>query len=238
MEAESMGKSPEVVFNALDRTADAAVSHRNLPPWFQVGVALFITFHAQDAIPHDVVMRMKQELEEWLSATELPKELASSFFDAKARNRERHFEAIGVLDRKEFRKRTDRLLHDALDECYGKCQLKCPDLARIVADTILYHNSSKYDLDCFVVMPNHVHAIVQFKVDGGLKLVGQSWMRYSARLINQHYGASGPFWQAAPIEHVIGSAEQFVYLQQYLAGNPAKANLRSSECLLWERERE
>ena len=233
-----MDESPKVVFNALDRNAEIDISQRNLPHWFQVGAAMFITFRTADSLPREVLLRMRRELEEWLSNRKLPIELAASVFDAKLPNHEQVIETLTIADRHEFRKRTDRLIHGALDECQGECLLRRRELASIVANAIQHHNGSKYDLDCFVVMPNHVHAIVQFRVDCGRSIIGQSWMRYSARLINRMIGASGVFWQPEPFDHVIRSAEQFVYLQNYTTGNPAKANLRMNEFLCWERERE
>ena len=96
---------------------------------------------------------------------------------------------------------------------------------------MLFYNEDKYDLDRFVVMPNHVHVIVQFRMGGSLSVVSQSWMRYTARQINAATSASGEFWQPAPFDHIIRSPEQFEYLQQYIFENPKKANLRKGEFL-------
>jgi REP element-mobilizing transposase RayT len=100
---------------------------------------------------------------------------------------------------------------------------------------MLFHMGTKYELDRLVVMPNHVHAIVQFYPESDLSVVSQSWMRYTARQINQALGTSGPFWQPEPFDHIIRSPEQFRYLQQYILDNPAKAKLRPGEFLYWER---
>jgi REP element-mobilizing transposase RayT len=94
----------------------------------------------------------------------------------------------------------------------------------------------KYDLDRFVVMPNHVHVIVQFRPGSTLKKVRQSWLRYTARKINQATGGSDVFWQGEPFDHIIRSAEQFEYLQRYIAEIPRKANLSPGEYLYCERE--
>ncbi len=62
-----MDDSPKVVFNSLDRNADIEFSQRNLPHWFQVGAAMFITFRTADSLPREVLLRMKRELEAWLA---------------------------------------------------------------------------------------------------------------------------------------------------------------------------
>jgi putative transposase len=90
-------------------------------------------------------------------------------------------------------------------------------------------------------MPNHVHAIVQFRNGFDLSIVGQSWMRYTARQINPKIGSSGAFWEAEPFDHLLRTEEQFIWTQEYVAQNPRKSKLREGEYLLWigdeERER-
>jgi putative transposase len=226
----------KATFHAFDRDAEIACSERNLPHWFQVDAAMFITFRTADSLPREVVIRMQRELEDWLSHKKLPIELAVSTVGVKLPNHEQLLNTLSVTERKQFRKLADRLFHHALDECHGKCVLKRHELASIVANSILHRDDDAYDLDCFVVMPNHIHAIVQFRDDSGKAIVGQSWMRYTARLINPKIGESGAFWQAEPFDHIIRSAEQFAYLQNYVASNPAKANLHSGEYLFWQRE--
>jgi hypothetical protein len=48
-------------------------------------------------------------------------------------------------------------------------------------------------------------------------------------------GRTGPFWQSEPFYHLVRSAEQFEYLQRYIAENPSKANLKPGEFLYWTR---
>ena len=54
-----------------------------------------------------------------------------------------------------------------------------------VGNAIQFFDAQRYDLDRSVVMPNHVQALVQFRPGFGLHVVGQSWMRYTPRSINQ-----------------------------------------------------
>jgi putative transposase len=135
----------------------------------------------------------------------------------------------------QFKRLSDRLFHRSLDECHGACLLRRPELAKIVGDAILYYQDGKYDLDRFIVMPNHVHAIVQFRAGPDLETVSESWMRFTARRINKRLGKSGAFWQHEPFDHIIRSPEQFVYLQGYISDNPKKANLPAGDYLYWER---
>jgi REP element-mobilizing transposase RayT len=140
---------------------------------------------------------------------------------------------LSAVDRKHFRKLKDRLFHHALDECHGECLLRNQDLATIVANAMVYYNGKAYDLESFVIMPNHVHAIVQFRAEFDLTIIGQSWMRYTARAINKQRNAQGAFWAPEPFDHLIRSDEQFRYLRNYVAANPEKAGLLPGNYLYW-----
>ncbi len=142
---------------------------------------------------------------------------------------------LTVEQQKEFKRLTNRVFHHCLDECHGACVLRQTHLAEIVADCLRFFDGQRYDLDRFVVMPNHVHAIVQFRQGFSLETISQSWMRYSARQINQQLGSSGAFWQPEPFDHLIRSLDQFEYLQRYIAQNPMKAKLKTREFLYWTR---
>ncbi len=222
-----------VVFNPLDRQADIDIANRNLPHWFQIDATLFVTFRTHDSIPRKVHLRWQQELEQWLSIRRLPTELASSTVNRKNSDHEQIVERLSSGEQAEFRKMSDRIFHRSLDECHGSCPFKNPALARIVGDAIRHRNGDVYDLNSFIVMPNHVHALVQFREAGGLEIVSQSWMRYTARRINNLLGQSGPLWQPEPFDHILRSVVQFYYLRDYIADNPQNAHLRPEDYLYW-----
>ena len=230
---EMNGGDRKVVFNPLDRQADIDITSRNLPHWFQVDAAIFVTFRTNDSLPREVLLRWHFELQEWLKGKGMPLELAESTVGRRLPNHDQLLESMSIRDRREFRKLSDRIFHRSLDECHGACQLRSASLAKIVGDAIRYGDGAKYDLDSFIVMPNHVHAIVQFRPGGGLEIVSQSWMRFTARQINKTTGQTGPFWQPEPFDHIIRSSEQFCYLHDYIANNPINANLDPADCLYY-----
>ena len=226
-------KTSAVAFGYLDRTADIDVRDRNLPHWFQPGAAMFVTWRTADSLPKDVILRWQRELEDWLSRNDLPLAIAESV--VTGRQAVGDLTTIPTAKRNAFRQLSDRIWHRSLDKCHGKCLLKNPALAEIVGKALLHFDGERYDLDCLVVMPNHVHVIVQFRSEMGPATIGQSWMRYTARQINAQTGQSGAFWQPEPFDHIIRTGEQFEYLQRYIAANPRQAKLRSGEFLYWTR---
>ena len=175
-------------------------------------------------------------MKEWLDANKLPAVLADSVLNPLAPILPNRTASLTEKQYKEFKRQRERIFNRSLDECHGECPLRNPALARIVGDAILRFAGERYDLDRFVIMPNHVHAIVQFRSGFALKTVNQSWMRYTARAINQYLNRRGAFWQPEPFDHIIRSSEQFKYLGAYIEANPQKAKLRKGEYLYWKHE--
>jgi len=222
----SSDSEKNLVFNTFDPQSEVQRSSRNLPHWFQQGVAVFLTFRTADSMPSEVIERWKEEQKVWLLQHGLkPALVADPTLLAK----------LPLQVQSEFRRLRDRSWHRSLDNCHGACLLRQPKLARIVGDALRYFDGDRYDLDSFIIMPNHVHLLVQFRPPTTLKTQTQSWLRYSAREINRHFGRHGVFWQSEPFDHLIRSPEQFEYLQRYIAENPKKANLPADDSLYWTR---
>ncbi len=230
-----MNNDNRIVFNSLDRNAEVEVTERNLPHWFQVGAAIFITFRTADSLPQKVLLRWQRELVDWLKQRDLPCDIADHVLRPSESGRTALLDQLGLRQYREFIRLSDRIFHRSLDECHGACLLRVPAAAQIVSDAILHFADKQYDLNNFVVMPNHVHAIVQFREGTDLNRVSQSWMRYTARRINELLVRKGQLWQAEPFDHIIRSPEQFQYLHQYIAENPKKANLPPRDYLYWSR---
>ncbi|MCC7423890.1 MAG: transposase [Planctomycetaceae bacterium] len=102
-----------------------------------------------------------------------------------------------------------------------------------MADALQHFDGRRYDMDSFVVMPNHVHLLVQFRPPTTLRGQTKSWLRFTALEINARLGRTGHFWQSEPFDHLVRSAEQFEYLRRYIEENPAKASLRAGEFIYW-----
>ena len=64
-------KDASPVFRSFDPDAELEITSRNLPHWFQVGAAMFVTFRTADSLPKEVLVRWQKELEHWLLARDL-----------------------------------------------------------------------------------------------------------------------------------------------------------------------
>jgi REP element-mobilizing transposase RayT len=132
-------------------------------------------------------------------------------------------------ERTDFQKRFNRCREEFLDSCRGRCLLKRPELAQIVADSLLHFDGQRYRMGDFIVMPNHVHLLAVFSTAEAMKEQCDSWLHYTAVRINQTIGENGKFWQQEPFDHLVRSPEQYEYLTQYIADNPKKSGLKPGE---------
>lgn len=113
----------------------------------------------------------------------------------------------------------------------GKCSLLCEQrYSQIVLQSLRHFDGVRYDLDCAVVMPNHVHALLQFQPLTTCKKQCRSWLTCTARILNQHRVRSGPFWQSEAFDHFVRNVEQFEFLQRCIRENGSQAKLNPGEC--------
>ncbi len=132
-------------------------------------------------------------------------------------------------DRREFAETFSRRLDEFLDDCHGECLLRRPQFAEIVARALLHFDGERYHMGDFVVMPNHVHLMVQFLGADGLKRQCRSWKKFSAREIHEKLGRHGHFWQDESYDRLVRDPEEFFHYREYIAIKPKKARLKSGE---------
>jgi REP element-mobilizing transposase RayT len=207
-------------FEFFDPQGEVTITYRRLPHWDQPGVMCFITWRTVDSIPGEVLQRWRAERGAWLRRHEIDP-LAADW-----RERLRH---LPVAARRDYHERFTSRWMECLDECHGACVLRRPEFAAVVAESLLHQDGQEYAVSDFVVMPNHVHVLAQFRSQGDMKHCCQNWKHYTARQINQLRAITGHFWQAESFDHLVRSPEQLEYLRGYVARNPAVAGLKAGE---------
>ena len=95
----------------------------------------------------------------------------------------------------------------------------------------MHFDRKRYTMGDFIIMPNHVHLLSAFASAEMLWTQCASWMRFSARKINQRLGSKGKFWQPEAFDHLVRTVDQYEYLRKYIANNGVKAKLQPSEFL-------
>jgi REP element-mobilizing transposase RayT len=124
-----------------------------------------------------------------------------------------------------------------LDQGMGNCLLRDPAAGRLMASAVHHFDGDRYELDCYVVMPNHVHAVLR-PLQGDkdpLEKILQSWKRHTALEINRLLGLKGPVWQEESYDRIIRDGEHLYRTIQYHGNNPGKAGLNREQCPTWIR---
>jgi putative transposase len=207
-------------YEFFDPQGELTIYYCRLPHWDQPGVMCFITWRTADSIPAEVLGRWRSERAIWLRQRRI---------EPLAANWREQLRALPAAARLDYHVRFTSPWMEYLDQCHGACILRKREMSEIVADSLRHGDGNEYEVSDFVVMPNHVHVLAQFRNEGGMKSCCQNWKHYTARRINHELGQSGHFWQAESFDHLVRSPEQFEYLRDYIAQNPIAAKLNDGE---------
>jgi putative transposase len=125
-------------------------------------------------------------------------------------------------------------IQDLLDAGLGCCLLRRPDCAQIVEDSLRFGDGSRYRLLCWVVMPNHLHVLIEQLPGWPLGKLVQSWKRHTTRQILRLPEAPScprntpnapPVWQHDYYDRFIRTPGHLEAARNYIEQNPVKAGL-------------
>jgi REP element-mobilizing transposase RayT len=203
-----------VPFKCLSRSLPVDITQQTLPHWVQPGVSYFFTFRLADSVPQSLLEEWVRQRNAWLA---------------------HHPQPWTQTDTLEYAERfTDRM--DAwLDAGHGSCALRDPEARKLVEEAVTKFDGLRLDLDCAVIMPNHVHLIMKphdgeniFKLIGGMK-------GYSARVCNVLLGRSGQaFWMEDSYNRIVRDYDELRAFREYIRRNPLEAKLSDDEFTLIE----
>jgi len=211
---------PHFPLRVFDPDEDVLATERRLPHWAQAHTLCFITWRTWDSIPGPILRRWLKERWQWL--------LAHGIDTARPKWRQK-IEHLPLSLQTEFHRTFGDRWHEQLDRGHGACVLRKPELAKIVADSLLHFDRERYLLTDFVVMPNHVHLLAAFETEQAMLEQCESWKHYMAVQINRKLQRKGRFWQQDAFDHLVRSVDQFEYLQRYIASNPKAARLKDGQ---------
>lgn len=130
-----------------------------------------------------------------------------------------------------------RKLEAWLDCGHGECSLRQRDVAEVVEETLLAGNDTDYRMQAWVVMPNHVHLVVDIWDMPLVKLIN-SWKGRSSRLANVLLRRRGKFWRNDYYDTLIRDDAHLRQAICYTEQNPVKAFLvKTASEWLWSSAR-
>ncbi len=194
----------------LDPNQDIKKHRYRLPHWHQDGTAVFLTWRLADSLPESVVEKYKELREHWLARNPQPWSTEQAI---------------------EYNRKFILPLEEKLDAHHGECALRNPQISQIVSDAFHYFDKERYQLDAYVIMPNHVHLLIVLRQDHPLDKVIQSIKSYTAKEINRAMGRSGKLWQRGYWDRLIRSEKHLAWTRNYIAKNPQK--LPTGHFQLW-----
>jgi REP element-mobilizing transposase RayT len=118
-----------------------------------------------------------------------------------------------------------RRIEEYLDSGRGECWLRRPDIAHIVERALLHFDGTRYRLLAWVIMPNHVHVLIETKTDHPLAKTVQSWKTFTARESNLLLQRSGRFWERDYFDRYMRDEAHLQAVIAYIENNPVRAGL-------------
>ncbi len=191
-------------FNPLQTVQQSR--RKNLPHWSQDNSTYFITFRLADSIARSRRDEYRELRERW---------------------EEHHQPPYNRHEQKQLEKLFSDRINNWLDEGAGSCILSDLSIAQIVADTLTHFDGKRYALDEWVIMPNHVHALVTPLPGFKLKSILHSWKSYSAQQINKRLSKTGTVWKQESYDHIVRNSDELNRIRQYIRENPAKAGIKA-----------
>jgi len=189
---------------------DIQATRRNLPHWTCAGrgTIYWVAFRLADSIPQEKLRPLQEKRERWLAT---------------------HPEPWDELSRSDYQSRFPDQIETWLDSGYGSCALARPEVRAALVGCLTRFEGTRLRLPASVIMPNHVHALIEPLIGNTLPELLKGIKGASAREANRLLGRSGTFWLDESYDHIVRDASEFEAFVNYIVANPTKAGLSPDE---------
>ena len=127
-------------------------------------------------------------------------------------------------------------MQEWLDAGMGACHMRRPDMRAEVEVCLLQFDGDRYDIDAFVLMPNHVHTVIKPTPGSDLSTVLQGIKGVSANRCNKLLGHKSAFWMDKSYDHIVRDAKSLGLFAIISPQTQDKAGLRLEEYSLHLRD--
>jgi REP element-mobilizing transposase RayT len=204
--------SPPPDFHGFDPNKRLRVYTRNLPHWRQAGATYFVTFNLADALPTAKRNELASMRRVWENRYPPPRDESTWTEYAKVM----------------FQK-----VEKWLDIGFGKCWFQYDGYAGELRRTILHFHEVRYEVGCFVIMPNHCHLVIRPFETFELEEEVGAMKNITAIFVNKEEGRQGQLWHQESYDRIIRDAEHLYRVIQYIGANPRRAGIPHEKWLRW-----
>jgi len=206
---------------------------RRLPHWQPDAATVFVTYRLANSLPEGVLAALREE--------------QARLVKQPPRRGETEEQRTLRLSRQSFAL-VDKALATATD---GVAWLAEPRVASLVQRNLWHWDGKRYRLHRYVIMPNHVHILIEplpivaqavslqdptplAALEGKqadslryvpLRKILQSLKGYTARHANKLLRRTGPFWQRESYDHWVRDQREYARIVNYIDSNPVNAGL-------------
>lgn len=216
------------IFHSINIEVPWSLPHyqRNLPHLRIEGAIYFVTFRLADSIPKAIMEQWQEDRQHWfrmhglahIHPLEDPILWEETYFN------------IPHVHRHEFELLQRRRFYAELNQCHGSCVLA--QSHDIVSAALEFFHGKRIWTGDYVVMPNHVHILVQ--MFPGVKL--EEWLYSIKRFTAYNIGKRNPssrsinpdsrnrqhFWREESHDRIARNALELARMRRYIAKNPTK----------------
>ncbi len=150
----------------------------------------------------------------------LPQSVCKDLIERKKLFMEKHPQPWDTQTKLMYWKEIGPIEHKYLDNGYGACWLKYPECRQKLIEALAYKDEVNYLIDSYVIMPNHVHLLIQPIGRNKLEDIMHSIKLYSAREINKIVGRKGKFWMKEYFDRMVRNEKDYYRCQRYILANP------------------
>lgn len=189
------------------------ITRRNLPHWTKPGSIYWVTFRLADSLPQEKLRQWKEEYEMWLKRNPKP---------------------WNEKQWKEYNEKFGERIEKWLDSGYGSCILAKPEVREILKECLFKFDKERYLIHAVVIMPNHVHLLIEPFSGYSLSELLKGIKGASAYYINKLLNSTGnKVWMEESYDHIVRSEKEYLRFVQYIIDNPKKANLPDDKYWLY-----
>jgi REP element-mobilizing transposase RayT len=172
------------------------------------GRPYFVTFRLAGTLPQEVIRQYEDEREALMAKAACGGH------------------PLSWEDRQQLHELYSARVEAYLDAGHGDCWMRDERIANLVVSGLKFFDQRRHVLSAWVIMPNHVHAIVRPIEEHRLHEIVRSWKNYTARQANTLLERTGDaFWAREYYDHVVRDDDEKVSTMAYIHNNPVKAGL-------------